>query len=252
MASTLLLNDRVNSLARKGKAFRAIEGNTGTIAADSFVLNDSGTYYLAVFNYSSSSTKNMSVNLARAGLNGSTNYNVTDIWSGSASTAQGTLSVSLSASQSKMFVLSTTSSLTNGTYKIMSAQSGKALEVPNNQTTNSTYCDQRTYSGGNNQRWTVTSLGGGEYKIVGVQSGIALDVLGGSTADGATVDIFDYYGTSNQQWTITPLAGGFYKVISLNSSKALDVLGGWTADGAGIDQWSWSGANNQQWSFQTP
>jgi hypothetical protein len=252
MATSLLLNDRVNSLARKGRAFRAIEGNTGTGAADSFVLNDNGIYYLAVFNYSSSSTKNMSVNLARAGLNGSTNYNVTDIWSGSASTAQGTLSVSLSASQSKMFVLSTTSSLTNGTYKIMSAQSGKALEVPNNQTTNSTYCDQRTYNGGNNQRWTVTGLGGGQYKIVGVQSGRALDVLGGSTANGAAVDIYDYYGTSNQQWTITPLAGGFYKVISLNSSKALDVLGGWTADGAGIDQWSWSGANNQQWSFQTP
>ncbi|MDQ6423396.1 carbohydrate-binding protein [Paenibacillus sp. LHD-117] len=105
MASALLTNNAVNSVARLGKAFRATEGNTGTSAADTFVLNNNGTYYLAVFNYSSSSSKSMTVNLSRAGLSGTATYTVTNLWDGTTSSATGNLSVTLAANQSKLFKL---------------------------------------------------------------------------------------------------------------------------------------------------
>ncbi|ANE45667.1 hypothetical protein SY83_04410 [Paenibacillus swuensis] len=105
MALSLLTNANVNAVARKGKAFRLIEGNTGTSAADSFVLNDGGIYYLALFNYNTGSSKSMSINLGRAGLSGSTSYTVTNLWDNSSSTASGTLNVTLGPSQSKLLKL---------------------------------------------------------------------------------------------------------------------------------------------------
>ncbi|MFD2328023.1 carbohydrate-binding protein [Cohnella sp. GCM10020058] len=105
MASALLTNNAVNGVARLGKAFRATEGNTGTSAADTFVLNNNGTYYLAVFNYSGTSSKSMTVNLSRAGLSGTAAYTVTNLWDGTTSSATGNLSVTLAANQSKLFKL---------------------------------------------------------------------------------------------------------------------------------------------------
>jgi hypothetical protein len=104
-AISLLTDADINGIARKGKAFRPVEGNTGTAVADTFVLNDNGTFYLAVFNFSASSSATKSINLARAGLNGSTTYTVTDQWGGSISSAAGTLNVTLGAKESKLYKL---------------------------------------------------------------------------------------------------------------------------------------------------
>ncbi|MFF2090581.1 alpha-galactosidase [Paenibacillus sp. NPDC058174] len=105
IVSQLMTNNAVNSVARLGKAFRAVEGNTGTAAADAFVLQDGSIYYIALFNFSTSASKNMSVSLSRAGLNGSQTYTVTDLWTGAVTTAQGTLSVALQPYQSKLVKL---------------------------------------------------------------------------------------------------------------------------------------------------
>ncbi len=66
-ATNLLCNDSINAIVRKGKAFRPVYGDTGTSPSTAFVLSDNGTNYIAVFNYTTSS-KNVSVNLTRAGL----------------------------------------------------------------------------------------------------------------------------------------------------------------------------------------
>jgi hypothetical protein len=103
-ATNLLCKNTINDIARKGKAFRAVDGNTGTSPSTAFVLSENGTNYLAVFNYTTSS-KNVSVNLTRAGLSGTQNYTVTDLWTGSTTSATGTLSVTLASSQSKIYML---------------------------------------------------------------------------------------------------------------------------------------------------
>jgi alpha-galactosidase len=250
MALSLLRNNNVNGVGRKQKAFRALEGNTGSSAADSFVLNDNGTFYLALFNYSSTSGKSMSISLSRAGLSGMQAYTVANLWSGAISTVTGTLNVTLSASQSQLLRLTAGSALPDGTYKIVARHSGKALEASG--TANGSAALQRTYNGGANQQWNLTNLGGGVYSIIGVQSGKALEVAGASTSDGAGIDINPYSGGNHQKWTITNLGTGYYRADAVNSSKSLDVAGGATNDGAGVIQWGWNGGNNQQWSFALP
>jgi hypothetical protein len=104
LATNLLLNTSINGIARTGKAFRAVEGNTGTNASSAFVLINNGTNYVALFNYTTS-TATVSVNLARAGLNGTKNYAVKDLWTGATTSASNTLSATLSSSQSKIYRL---------------------------------------------------------------------------------------------------------------------------------------------------
>jgi hypothetical protein len=140
----------------------------------------------------------------------------------------------------------------NGTYKIIARHSGKALDVQAQGTADGSNVQQWSYSGGNNQRWTITHLGSGQYSIIGVQSGRALDVTGQSTADGANVQIWSYSGGNNQRWTVAATSGGYYSIRPVHSGKALDVTGQSIADGANVQQWSYSGGNNQQWAFQAP
>jgi len=104
LAKTYLTNSAIDSVARLGKTFRPVEGNTGSDATDVFMLQNGTSNYIAVFNYGSTSTTK-SVNLLRAGLNGTQNYSVTDLWSGSTSSASGTLSVSLGSYEAKLFEL---------------------------------------------------------------------------------------------------------------------------------------------------
>jgi hypothetical protein len=103
LARTCLTNEAINEVARAGVSFKPVEGNTGTSATDVFFRQDNGTWYVAVFNYSSSS-KVKNVNLSRVGISGS--YTAQDLWSGALSTVSGTTwSVSLGAKQAKLFRL---------------------------------------------------------------------------------------------------------------------------------------------------
>ncbi|MGV2805100.1 carbohydrate-binding protein, partial [Clostridium perfringens] len=95
----------VNGLAMKGKAFRPVEGNTGTQAADVFVLDDQGTRYVAVFNYTQN-TAQRTVDLVPAGIAsaGAASYTVTDVWIGQSQTVSGpSLDVTLKAAESKLY-----------------------------------------------------------------------------------------------------------------------------------------------------
>jgi hypothetical protein len=103
LTMTCLTNAGINEVARAGVSFRPVEGNTGTNAADVFVRQDGGTWYVAVFNYTTS-TVNKTLNLARLGISGT--YKAVDLWSGSSTTVSGTIwNVNLGARQAKLFRL---------------------------------------------------------------------------------------------------------------------------------------------------
>jgi dienelactone hydrolase len=142
--------------------------------------------------------------------------------------------------------------IADGTYKIVNRNSGLALDAQGQLTANGTPIQQWTYSGGNNQRWTVTSLGGGQYKIIGVQSGRSLDVTGQLTADGTAVQLYDYKAGDNQKWVITPTSGGYYSILGVQSGKPIEVVGNTITPGALIDIYTSNGGNHQQWAFQAP
>jgi predicted CxxxxCH...CXXCH cytochrome family protein len=103
LAHSCLTNSEINEVARAGVSFRAVEGNTGTNAADVFIRQDVTTWYVAVFNYSSF-TANKSINLARLGITGT--YSALDLWARTFSVVGGTTwTVNLGPRQAKLFRL---------------------------------------------------------------------------------------------------------------------------------------------------
>jgi alpha-galactosidase len=103
LAQACLTNANINEVARSGVTFRPVEGNTGTNAPDVFVRQDGSTWYVAVFNYTSSATVK-ALALARAGIAGT--YTAMDLWSGALSSVGGTTwLVNLEAKQAKLFRL---------------------------------------------------------------------------------------------------------------------------------------------------
>lgn len=105
--SELLTNKEVNRIALLGKAFQPVEGNTGAGAADTFVLNDNGTYYVAVFNYNAASSAAKTIQLDRAGIAGGGSYLRTDVWTGAEDLVSGAIKVALQPAESKLFKLQT-------------------------------------------------------------------------------------------------------------------------------------------------
>lgn len=102
----LYANPRINQLAVKGKAFKAVEGNTGANAADTFVLQDGTDTYVAVFNYNANQAADKTIDLARLGLAADKSYTLLDLWSGDSSTTNGgSLALTLQAAGSKLFKL---------------------------------------------------------------------------------------------------------------------------------------------------
>lgn len=100
LMTSLLTNPRINAVALKGKAFRPVEGNTGTGAADLFVLEDKkGEFYLAVFNYTHHDAVK-TIDLKRAGMADSANGIVEDLWSGKRMAVRDILTVHLGPAQS--------------------------------------------------------------------------------------------------------------------------------------------------------
>jgi hypothetical protein len=141
----------------------------------------------------------------------------------------------------------------DGTCRLFSRKSNKALSASNGATTNNTPLVQWSYSGGDDQKWNFAYLGNGEYKITGVASGRVMDVAGVSTANGAAIQLWDWVGVNNpnQRWIVTPSGDSFFKLTAVHSGKAADVNSGSTANGATIIQWPYGGGPNQQWSIST-
>ncbi|HEV2693455.1 MAG TPA: hypothetical protein VG347_11215 [Verrucomicrobiae bacterium] len=98
-----MTNAAINDVARAGRTFMPVEGNTGSSAVNILVRQDGATWCIAVFNYSSSAA-NPTVNLNRAGLPAGY-YLMTNLWDGTTSMVNGSFTASLNARQAKLFRL---------------------------------------------------------------------------------------------------------------------------------------------------
>jgi IPT/TIG domain/Alpha galactosidase C-terminal beta sandwich domain/Carbohydrate binding module (family 35) len=105
LVQTWLTNSSINGLPALGLNFRPVEGNTGTTPVNVLVAQQGNVYYVAVFNYDINNPLSTTIDLGRAGLNSSTAYSVTDLWSGKTSSATGSLPVSLGAAESTILKL---------------------------------------------------------------------------------------------------------------------------------------------------
>jgi hypothetical protein len=103
LAQTYLTNAAIDAIARIGRTFTPVEGNSGSRAANIFVRQDGIAWCIAVFNYTSSPT-NQIVNLSRVGLPPGI-FAATNLWDGTVTTVSNALNVSLNARQAKLFRL---------------------------------------------------------------------------------------------------------------------------------------------------
>ena len=92
-AISLLQNKELLNIARSGKAFMPLDGNTGTHANAVFYRNIKGDLYIAVLNYSGKQ-QDFDIPFARFGLQGS-GYEVSELFAGKALKLMGSLKISL-------------------------------------------------------------------------------------------------------------------------------------------------------------
>jgi alpha-galactosidase len=102
-AKELLTNKAVLEVARSGRAFRPVEGDSGVNSSKIFTLSEpDGSMYVAVFNFSQTQPSEMKLDLSRLGLSASQEFNATDLWKDTSSEVRSSFSVSLTPAESKI------------------------------------------------------------------------------------------------------------------------------------------------------
>ncbi|GIE90772.1 glycoside hydrolase family 27 protein [Actinoplanes regularis] len=193
-----------------------------------------GDVAVALFNQGSSSTT-MSTSAAAAGKSG-TSFTLQDAWTGATTTSTGTISATVPGHGTVVYRISGGTSTPSDTTTIVSAASGRCLDVPNGNTANGTQPVIWDCNGGTNQRWTTS---GSSVQALGK----CLDAPTGATA-GAKVQLWDCNGQANQQWT-TQSDG---TIRGTASGLCLDVDHNLTANGTLVLLWTCTAAANQRWS----
>lgn len=132
-----------------------------------------------------------------------------------------------------------------GTYRIVSAQTGKALSVSEN----GSLC-QRGVGDDKLQLWNVKYQGGGEYSIENYVTGNVITVKDCSYANGGILTTEKYSGKINQKFAFLKADSENYRIIASNSGKAIDIKDKSRDDTAVIFQWRYVMGDNQKWILQ--
>ena len=144
----------------------------------------------------------------------------------------------------------------SGDYKLQNRNSGKFLDLDNNNTDNKTaivqYDDEYIDA---TQIWTLTEIGGekGVYSIcTSVNKRQGMDVADWSKDDGAQVQLYEYNGNRNQQFIVVEKGDGYYQFVSRLSGKVIEIPSSSKDNGEWIKLYDNNGTNTQQWKFVSP
>ncbi|GIF13443.1 endo-1,4-beta-xylanase (glycosyl hydrolase family 10) [Actinoplanes teichomyceticus] len=122
------------------------------------------------------------------------------------------------------------------TGRIVGAQSGRCLDVPNASQNNGTRVQLYDCNGQTNQTWTLTSS-----RQLTVYGSRCLDAAG--SGNGSAVQIYSCNGQANQQWNVN--ANG--TITGVQSGRCLDVWG--TGNGQQVQLYDCNGQANQRFSL---
>ncbi|MET8910115.1 endo-1,4-beta-xylanase [Micromonospora sp. NPDC004551] len=123
-----------------------------------------------------------------------------------------------------------------GAKRIIGAQSGRCVDVPNASRTNGTRVQLYDCNGQVNQAWTLTSS-----RQLTVYGSMCLDAAGSGNA--SAVQIYSCNGQANQQWNVN--SNG--TITGVQSGRCLDVWG--TGNGQQIQIYDCNGQANQRFSL---
>ena len=127
-------------------------------------------------------------------------------------------------------------------YQIISKQSGKAIEVSDNE---AVYLNEPSTAP--NQQFTFLPTEDGFYQIVSRENGKALDIILGGTQNGAQIHQWPIHGGDNQLWAVESAGRGVYLLRAKASGRCLDVVGMSKENGVRIQIWDDVNGENQQW-----
>ncbi|MEV4758563.1 endo-1,4-beta-xylanase [Micromonospora sp. NPDC049559] len=123
-----------------------------------------------------------------------------------------------------------------GANRIVGAQSGRCIDVPNASQTNGTRVQLYDCNGQTNQAWTLTSS-----RQLTVYGNMCLDAAGSGNA--SAVQIYSCNGQANQQWNVN--SNG--TITGVQSGRCLDVWG--TGNGQQVQIYDCNGQANQRFSL---
>ena len=138
--------------------------------------------------------------------------------------------------------------MSDGSYEIVSDQTGMCLDVWNAATDDGEIIQQFPCTGNANQRWQLLPAGRPMH-LIAKHSAKCLDVAGASQADNTTIQQYPCLPQANQDWI--PLSMGtvsgvsYYEIVSSNGGKCLHASSG--TSNAPVVQMSCNGSSNQQW-----
>lgn len=267
-----------------GGAYRATEGvdiqtttdsgggyNIGWISTGEWleyttIIRDAGLYTLSLRVASPQATNSIRATLA--------GVDVTGAWTFSGTGANQTWTtisktVSLVPGQQRLRLTALTSAfnlnwielapaasgvLADGTYRIFSRSTGKAVGVVGASTSNGAKLEQLGYTAANNQRWTLTHRGANQYTLASAQTGKGIDEAAGNSLSGDTLGMWGVSGAGSdgQRWIPTATDSGYYTLINARTGLSMGIAGASTADAARIDVAEYAAGTYQQWAVTEP
>ncbi|UWE13865.1 arabinofuranosidase catalytic domain-containing protein [Actinacidiphila bryophytorum] len=129
------------------------------------------------------------------------------------------------------------------TAPVVSAASGRCLDVKGNVDTQGTALDIWDCNGQSGQAFEFTSAG----ELRTLNGTRCADANAQGTTPGTQVIIWSCNGQANQQWR----QNSDGSVTGVQSGLCLDVTGASTANGALVELWTCNGQSNQKWTTST-
>lgn len=176
-----------------------------------------------------------------------------DIPGGSAADSTAIQLYSGNSSKAQQFTFTRQS---DGSYEIVTVNSGKALDVRNGVAENNAIVQQYSRNNSQAQRWFIRDSGAGYY----LQSALGnwvLDLSGGNTVDGAAIRLYAPNGTASQLFVVSSsdvsITTGVSMIITSVANKKLvtDVTSASTANGARVQLYSSNNTNAQKYRFES-
>ena len=145
----------------------------------------------------------------------------------------------------------------DGYCKIISKNSGKALEYNSGADVNGANVYQNAWNGKNNQLWKVISVAGNYY--IQTKNGGVIDIQNGTLNAGTNVQTFTWNATNAQRWSFVQLdsytgsnvAEGVYTICSAaNNAYVLDIDNANTYNGANVQLFNSNNTAAQKFSIK--
>ncbi|MEU2678328.1 RICIN domain-containing protein [Streptomyces sp. NPDC007107] len=233
----LLANKRLIAIDQDGiPAARVVKDGNQQVFAK---REKNGTWYIGVFNTDTTSSHTFSLPLAKLGLSGSAK--ITDMINNDKPLGTVSTYTTSVAPGGVALISAVPTSGTGGTGALVSAQTGKCIDIDGNVYLSGTKAQIWDCNDGLNQLVTPTSSG--ELRTMGATE--CLDVFENGTTPGTRVSQWNCHGGTSQKWTVK--SDG--TIVAQKSGLCLDVKGGKTANGTELQLWTCNGTDAQKWSW---